>query len=77
MAKALKSKWTPKKSTVPVYLGSSSDGRTNRWMIICTDCGRENKPATTLRSKQFVECSCGCELFVDYNNNIVVKCDRG
>jgi DNA-directed RNA polymerase subunit RPC12/RpoP len=51
-------------------IGPSSDRRTNRWEITCLKCGKPFVPATTMFSKDLVECprqSCGAQMLADYN----------
>jgi phage terminase large subunit GpA-like protein len=63
-----------KKTTVPIYAGRSSDYRTNRWRVVCPNCGREFNPQTTLMSKQGLTCpfpKCAAEMHADYNNGVV------
>lgn len=51
-----------------VFLGSSSDGRTNRWKLIC-QCVKEWKPTTTRFAKRDEQCpKCERAEIVDYND---------
>ena len=58
------------KGTVPFakrLLGSSGDGRTNRWKLTC-GCGKEWEPTTAMLAKRDEECPrCGAHQVVDYN----------
>lgn len=50
-----------------IYLGPSSDGRTNRWKLIC-QCGKNHIPTTTMLPKRSEQCpKCKREEVVDYN----------
>lgn len=40
--------------------GSSCDGRTNKWEVVCSQCSLVFNPMTTLLSKQSFSCPC-CE----------------
>lgn len=61
-------------STVPVCIGRSSDGRTNRWRIICPACGAQFVPVTTMFAVQGLECSkprCQARMTAYYNEDRV------
>lgn len=61
-------------STVPVCEGLSSDGRTNRWRIVCPKCGATFRPATTMFSVQTLTCpkaKCGASMVAKYNDDVV------
>lgn len=63
-----------KKTTVPIFAGRSSDHHTNRWRIVCPNCGKEFNPQTTFMSKQELTCPfprCGAEMLADYNKDVV------
>ena len=64
-------------TTVPKYLGASSDLRTGRWEVTCPKCGTVFKPNTTKFARQHLECprmKCMAEMIADYNNDIVTLC---
>lgn len=56
--------------TVPFakrLLGSSHDGRTNRWELTC-GCGKQWEPTTTMLARRDEQCPrCGASQIVDYN----------
>lgn len=49
-------------------LGLSIDYRTNRWRIICKNCGKSQEPDTTMLATQFVQCH-NCDNSEDINYN--------
>lgn len=54
-----------------IYVGSSKDGRTNKWKIVC-DCCEEIYPKTTVLSKQEIECpKCHLVIIANYNEKEV------
>lgn len=55
----------------PVCVGSSSDGRTNKWQVKCPKCNRMNNPVTTRFATQSFECDCGTKFFADWNAETV------
>ncbi len=48
--------FTPVEFTVPQVIGTSSDGRTNRWRVTCPNCGRQCEPPTTRLGWQGITC---------------------
>lgn len=57
-------------TTAPIYLGHSSDLRTNRWRITCPACGKTFEPQTTMFAQQSLQCPaarCGKHMRADYN----------
>ena len=56
-----------------VFLGLSSDCRTNRWRVYCK-CGYAFEPSTTMLAKQTVMCpKCHSEYLADYNHQPEAK----
>lgn len=56
------------------FLGASSDGRTNKWEIICPVCGKKIIPPTTMLREQAISCeaskqcrNAGTQIVIDYN----------
>jgi hypothetical protein len=61
-------------TTVPVWIGTSRDGRTGRWRVECPACAHKWVPQTTLMARQHLVCpkpKCGAEMAADYNNDLV------
>lgn len=61
-------------TTVPIYLGLSSDYRTNRWSITCPACKKPFEPATTMFFQQSLQCPaarCGKFMRADYHAETV------
>lgn len=61
--------FTPVEFTVPEVIGTSSDGRTNKWRITCPACGCEFTPQSTMLRWQHMVCpriKCSAELHADY-----------
>jgi phage terminase large subunit GpA-like protein len=57
-------------STVAKCIGSSHDGRTNRWRVTCPACGHAFEPLTTRLATQHLQCpkpKCNAGMFADYN----------
>lgn len=60
--------------TVPLLLGRSSDGRTNRWGVTCPACQRNFEPQTTMFKTQSLECRnarCCARMVAHYNDDFV------
>ena len=56
-----------------VFLGMSTDGRTNRWKFFC-DCGYSFQPNTTLYATQVLDCDkCHARWMVNYNTLEIVR----
>lgn len=65
---------TEQLSTRPVCIGSSHDGRTNRWRITCPVCETRFEPQTTMFNEQGLECPkprCQSQLLADYRKEEV------
>lgn len=66
------------KSTKPVLLGRSIDGRTNRWRVTCPSCQKSFVPVTTMFKSQSLDCphrGCGGRMVAHYDDDIVVVGD--
>lgn len=59
------------KTTKPVYIGESQDGRANMWRVECPKCGKVFIPPTTRLNEQVIDCPrermCGATLIANYN----------
>ncbi len=59
------------KATEAKVLGLSADGRTQRWRVVCPQCGTAFEPGTTLRAHQHLTCpqnKCDAEMIAHYND---------
>jgi hypothetical protein len=57
-----------------VWLGLSSDLRTNRWRVTCPVCDKAFEPQTTMYVAHAVECpvkKCRAPLIVNYDDQTV------
>ena len=57
-------------TTTPKAIALSSDGRTNRWRIVCPACSHVFEPITTMGRYQGLNCpkqACNAGMVADYN----------
>lgn len=59
------------KQTIAKCVGSSRDGRTNKWRVTCPSCAKEFIPQTTRLATQWLDCpntKCKASMLANYNN---------
>jgi hypothetical protein len=57
-------------STIARCIGSSYDGRTNKWRVTCPACMYAFEPQTTRLATQYLQCpksKCNAEMVANYN----------
>ena len=52
------------------YKGPSHDLRTNKWSVQCKKCKRGHEPKTTMIKTQDIECACGEQEMVNWNDQV-------